>query len=80
MCMGGGGSSAPTTTPMPTQDAGNSNNGAAAVAAAPAPTNTTTDPTKPTEAPDRGVSSLRIKRGRGSTSVPASGTGLNIPT
>lgn len=79
MCMGGGGSSAPATTPLPTQEAGNPNNGQSAIVNA--PTTTTVDKeTTDTTPQDRGVSSLRIKRSKGGTSVPSAGTGLNIPT
>lgn len=79
MCFGGGGSSAPATTPLPTQVAADPNNGQSAIDKA--PTDTTVDKTTTDTSPtDRGVSSLRIKRNRGGTSVPNSGTGLNIPT
>lgn len=79
MCMGGGGSSAPATTPLPTQAATNDGNGQLAIQNA--PTETTTDTNTTDSSPtDRGVSSLRIKRSKGGTSVPSAGTGLNIPT
>jgi hypothetical protein len=79
--MGGGGSSAPATTPLPSQAAANPNNGQTAIQNA--PKTTTVDETTTDSSPtDRGVSSLRIKRSKGGsgTSVPPSGTGLNIPT
>jgi hypothetical protein len=79
--MGGGGSSAPATTPLPAQAAANPTNGQTAIQNA--PTTTTVDTTTTDTTPqDKGVSSLRIKRnkGGGGTSVPTSGTGLNIPT
>lgn len=88
MCSSGG-SSAPQNTPLPKQEAGNPTNGITAINNAPAaptntaPTNTTVDTNTTDTQTDRGTSSLRIRRSRGSSTGSAAGTGgtgLNIPT
>jgi hypothetical protein len=85
MCFGGGSSSGPSTTPIPTQKAADPTAGTQAIANEPpkvaAPVSNDTVDTNTTDTKkDRGVSSLRIKRGRGKASTGSGDTGLNIPT
>lgn len=83
MCFGGGGSSAPATTPLPKQAAANPGNGQEAITKA--PTSMPAEDLPTTQQPNdgyKGVSSLSIKRKKGSGSAgnSSSSTGLNIPT